>query len=321
MARGDTLKLSTNSKVPANGDSRCLVIIPFHKERMSDAEHLSLINTIKTLKAWDVLLILPKHVDASGFERIRRKEKVKFRIANLPSGMMGSIERYNQMCLNPKFYEMFEKFEYLLIVHLDAWIFKDELDRWLDSEFDYVGAPLFLPQRGRNLFQKVRNKKVNNLWRHMIPEVGNGGLSLRKVSAHIEVLNHDKARLDHRLFLVYLHFLIRNFHWKFLGIFLRHLYDAHKNSSEYRKKHLVYEDVFISGVLNLLNRHFKVAPARTSLAFALETHQKQILTTNSNLALPLGLHGWDKVFTINEIARLTENKELLSRRFDFRIDL
>jgi hypothetical protein len=283
---------------------------------MSEMERVSFTNTIKVLAKWDAILILPKDINPIRFEKIRTREKLNFRIGHLPAGMMGSIEKYNQMCLHPGFYKMFGNYEFLLIAHMDAWIFKDDLERWLDAGFDYIGAPLFLNQRKRNILQKVRNKKINDLWRTMIPEVGNGGLCLRRVSTHMAILNQKNSGFDHRLFFVYLIFLIRNSQWKNGIIFVKHLIEALKNTETYRSKHLVYEDVFISGVLNLLNRPFKVAPAGISVAFSIETHQKQILTTESRFSLPFGLHGWDKVFTIEEMMRLSKNKTLISRKFN-----
>jgi hypothetical protein len=287
---------------------------------MSEMERVSFSNTIKVLAKWDVILILPKNINLIRFEKIRKSEKLNFRIGHLPAGMMGSIEKYNQMCLNPGFYKMFGNYEFILMAHMDAWIFRDDLERWLDSGFDYIGAPLFLSHRKRNILQKVRNKKINNLWGNMIPEVGNGGLCLRRVSTHMAILNQKNSSFDYELFFVYLIFLIRNSQWKYVIIFIKHLIEALKNADFYRSKHLIYEDVFISGVLNLLNRPFKVAPAGISLAFSIETHQKQILTTESRFTLPFGVHGWDKVFTIEEIMRLSKNETLLSRKFNRRFD-
>jgi hypothetical protein len=215
---------------------------------------------------------------------------------------------------------MFGNYEFILIAHMDAWIFKDDLEYWLESGFDYIGAPLFLNQRKRNILQKVRNKKMNNLWKSMIPEVGNGGLCLRKVSTHMAILNLKRSKFDYQLFFVYLIFLIRNSEWKKIIILVQHLIEALRDTDFYRSKHLVYEDVFISGVLNLLNRTFKVAPAGISVAFSIETHQKQILTTESRFTLPFGVHGWEKVFTTEEIMRLSKNKALLSRKFNRRFD-
>jgi hypothetical protein len=134
------------------------------------------------------------------------------------------------------------------------------------------------------------------------------------------ILNLKRSKFDYQLFFVYLIFLIRNSEWKKIIILVQHLIEALRDTDFYRSKHLVYEDVFISGVLNLLNRTFKVAPAGISVAFSIETHQKQILTTESRFTLPFGVHGWEKVFTTEEIMRLSKNKALLSRKFNRRFD-
>ena len=97
------------------------------------------------------------------------------------------------MMLSREFYERFDSVEYILICQTDAWVFCDQLEEWCRRGYDYVGAPW--PKR------KIYERWPVRLWlkwrkawvgsRHPLMrqdyfnQVGNGGLSLRRVEAFI----------------------------------------------------------------------------------------------------------------------------------------
>ena len=56
-------------------------------------------------------------------------------------GRKNGIAGYNRMMLSAGFYELFRDYEYLLICHTDAWIFRDELADWCRRGYDCVAAP------------------------------------------------------------------------------------------------------------------------------------------------------------------------------------
>jgi hypothetical protein len=64
----------------------------------------------------------------------------------------------------------------MLIYQLDAWVFKDDLMKWCNKGYDYIGAPWF-----EDFGSYEKGKK---LWR-----VGNGGFSLRKIKYFCKVLS------------------------------------------------------------------------------------------------------------------------------------
>jgi hypothetical protein len=67
-------------------------------------------------------------------------------------------------------YKCFASYDYILIYQLDAWVFKDDLEKWCAKEFTYIGAPFF-NDRGE-----------------IFPFPGNGGFSLRHVASFIALL-------------------------------------------------------------------------------------------------------------------------------------
>lgn len=116
-----------------------------------------------------------------------------------------NIQEYNRLMLNNKFYERFCDYKYILIHQTDVYLFKPELQYWCEKDYDYIGAPWFIPRklnkyrRYELIFRYLKpffNKEKLLRWRHY-NNVGNGGLSLRKVSSFLEVLNiTDKNLLN-----------------------------------------------------------------------------------------------------------------------------
>jgi len=66
-----------------------------------------------------------------------------------------------------------KKYEFILIYHLDAFVFKDDLAKFCELGYDYIGAPVF-------------DKSINGM---KLTRCMNGGFSLRKVKKILEVLN------------------------------------------------------------------------------------------------------------------------------------
>ena len=57
---------------------------------------------------------------------------------------------YNEMMMSEKFYELFSDYEYILICHVDAWLFRNELVEWCRKGYDHVAAPWPMrPRYGR----------------------------------------------------------------------------------------------------------------------------------------------------------------------------
>lgn len=82
-----------------------------------------------------------------------------------------NVNTYSWLCEEYEWYKCFEDYKYMFLYQLDGWIFKDELQLFLDMDYDYIGGP----------------------WcaKHYEFEedcVGNGGVSLRKISKFMEVL-------------------------------------------------------------------------------------------------------------------------------------
>ena len=150
---------------------KAVVVIPLSKnKKLNKFEELSLNHNIKILLKHPIVFVAPKNVN---YEFVKKYKK---KIEYFSEDYFGSPRAHSKLLMSKEFYRRFEKFEYVLICHLDAFVFSDKLNMFCDMQYDYIGAPI--PKR---------------LWPTVGCQVGNGGFSLRKINSCLKVLNfkHD----------------------------------------------------------------------------------------------------------------------------------
>lgn len=171
-----------NSKkgITPKNTNRCIIIVPIYNDKCSVNDIFSLNRLFKLMHGkYDICAIYPNDLNINyyianfNFDFNIKVNNEFFK--NFPNG-------YNELLTNIDFYKIFENYEYILIHHLDSYLFKDELEYWCDQNFDYIGAP-FIYYFIFN-FENLKKYNPNN-------RVGNGGLSLRKVSWCINVLQNN----------------------------------------------------------------------------------------------------------------------------------
>lgn len=142
---------------------KCAIACIIHTNTLKDYEMVSLRHLLTYLKDYDKFLVVPKRSKLSikGFER-KEFDKEYF------ESIMGN----SKLCVSEEFYNAFKDYDYLLTHHFDALVFKNELEYWINKEYDYIGAPWL-----KEVFPSLENS-----------EIGNGGFSLRKISSFLKVL-------------------------------------------------------------------------------------------------------------------------------------
>lgn len=195
------------------------------------------------------------------------------------------VDSYSALMLSRWFYQDFASYDYILIYQLDCLALRDDLESWCAQGFDYIGAPLF------NLTD--------------LPESGfsgacNGGFSLRRVSAFLDVLNSPRyapgkervsflADVLHRPFVE-----VRPTHG--LKRWLKRLQVARQvrsGVSEYTRMYRLNEDHFWSSRACYFRPGFRIAPPEIALQFAFETAPAWCFERNGR-RLPFGAHAWQK---------------------------
>ncbi len=206
-----------------------------------------------------------------------------FELKSFDDHFFDSIHSYSKLLLSPKFYEAFRDYKYILIYQLDCLVFSDELIKWCEAGFDYIGAPWF----------KSRIDPSKGFSR-----VGNGGLSLRKVEPFLKVLN-SKRFTDESMpyikdvlftYLEDVHVLppVRRF-IKRLSV----LRDIRRGVRWYIDHYTLNEDHFWADRASLFYPGFKIAPVDVALRFSFERFPRYCFEQN-NYQLPFGCHAWAK---------------------------
>ena len=260
-----------------NSSSRCTVVVPIYRPALTADEKISLGSIRKHLSEYGICFIAPESLDLSGV--IARGESVELFRHEFFKG----IEGYNRLLKSTVFYERFTNSDYLLIAQLDCLIFSSNLNEWIEQGWDYLAAPWF---RG------FSEDPSAGLWR-----TGNGGLSLRKVSSALQILQQEVVKGS-----IYPRW--GYYAWKppfeslELGLYQKvsELHGinplARKHSVEKEMSLFPYnEDVFWGIEAPKFDPDFKVTPAQEALKFAFEVAPKWSLQKNKG-RLPFGCHAW-----------------------------
>ena len=149
-----------------------LIGIPVYKSELSELEKIALEQLKKILYNYKIVFIAPyslKIIYEKSFQTICFSDKY-----------FVNRESYSELLLSDFFYKQFTDYEYLLIYQLDAFVFKDELIKFCNMGYDYIGAPV-----------------VGNDWRFF--HVGNGGLSLRNIPRSLAMVKR-KEEIKKKMF-------------------------------------------------------------------------------------------------------------------------
>ncbi len=149
------------------------VVVPLsNRVELTPDEEISLKHLLYFLGKYDKFMVLPRSlkIDYPGFGIKRFSHK-----------FFGSPAANDKLMLSPKFYEAFRDYKYILIYHLDALVFSDQLMEWCKKDLDNVGAP-WIP--------------CNDSPWVKVPRVGNSGFCLRKVESCLKVINSPRYSVD-----------------------------------------------------------------------------------------------------------------------------
>lgn len=168
-----------------------VVVVPVYRPELTVWERASLRQTVGVLQEnYPVELLVPCGMDCSAIRREFSGLPVR-EVSDEWLGRKNGIAGYNRMMLSAGFYELFRDYEYLLICHTDAWIFRDELADWCRRGYDCVAAPWVrrkvydLPILKQYLRWRLRRaERAGRMIRQSLyGKIGNGGLSLRRVES------------------------------------------------------------------------------------------------------------------------------------------
>jgi hypothetical protein len=251
------------------------VVVPLSTSpELSPDEQISLRHLEVHLGAYDLFALAPKGTDVR-----LPGATTKY----LPRRYFGSGLAHSRLLLTPEFYELFTGYRYILLYHLDALVFSDQLLEWCEAGVDYIGAPW------------VRCAEFPSLDN---PRVGNGGFSLRSVDGALRVLRSRKLWKVPADYWRELH-AYRPAPQRAVGrvkTLLKHLPVFNGVQHQIRvemRSGGINDDVFFSDMARHYDPSFRVATLAEGLRFAWEYDPWQCAEMAGG-QMPFGAHAWFK---------------------------
>jgi hypothetical protein len=243
------------------------VVIPTHLPEPTLLNQISLAQTLKVLGQHPITFVVPEGLDTRWYEEFcRGKAEISFERFSWEGH-----REFSRLMLSPDFYDRFLSYRYILICHLDAFVFKNDLDAWCERGYDYVGSVIY--DRGWESGLPVSRRKnlVNAFLRRSLgiqrtEYFANGGFALKNV---------------------------RTF-YKLTKKFRRYV-DFYRSLAKIRGRGFL-EDIFVIRHLPRLSRSFALAPRADAMKFGAEYVDYQVRDLPFDVAdtdsLPFGIHGW-----------------------------
>lgn len=255
---------------------RVAIVVPLsNRTDLLPSELTSLRHLQAHLQNYDKFFIAPPELDVA--------VHTGFQIRCFPNRFFGSAKAHNRLLVWPGFYQAFLNYEFILIYHLDALVFSDQLSYWCDQEYDYI-APPWLKHPGAPYSDNIE----------FAGKVGCGGFSLRRVRSFLRVLQSGKRIFDSDA-------QWRRRHGK-KSVFAKigHLPKKYIKRSRYfsgirREILLRYlpEDSFWANRATFYHPGFKVASVETAVHFGFETLPRDCFAMTGG-KLPFGCHAWER---------------------------
>lgn len=119
--------------------SPVVILIISHRPELTYFEEISLKQCVKVLGHYPIKIILPEGCDPDKYLKICKGAIIEY----VNPEWLSSMRNYNQFRLRPHLYLKNIKYKYALFYELDSFVFRDELMKWCNSGYDYLGAPWF----------------------------------------------------------------------------------------------------------------------------------------------------------------------------------
>lgn len=151
------------TNVPKLSQNACAIVEP----RKHPYLEVVIKNMIYFLPGWSVYVFHSKENEEFVHSILNGHNKNNTNLIPITEANI-TVREYSRWLASPKFYQMINA-KFVLIFQTDSYLRRFGMEAYIKEDYDYIGAP----------------------WGHIskIHQVGNGGLSLRKVDTMIEITN------------------------------------------------------------------------------------------------------------------------------------
>jgi hypothetical protein len=256
-------------------EKRVVILIIAHRAKLHPLEIISLKQCIKVLGSYPITLVTPIGLNVESYKKIDKNIKFDF----IDPKWQASYASFNRLKIEPFIYERYKAYDFILFYELDSLVFRNELQYWLDQDYDYIGAPVKI------------NSAIMPLENDLNQFYFNGGFSLRKVESHLRVLHTYRKLLPQRYIKKWYskyntNGKIANIH-RYLGMSLGYQNNTHYENNFFRRN----EDVFWSFYVPKVIKWFRLPDSKQAIKFSFDK-DPELLYKRNNDSLPFGCHAW-----------------------------
>ena len=219
--------------------SDVVIVVPVYREWLDWFEKISLKQLFQVLSHYDICFVAPDCLDIKYQEAAIGSWFVEY----FSVGFFLNTKTYSSLCLSREFYERFLTYKYMLICQTDAFVFSDRVMEFVRLGYDYIGAP------GPHYWTPYS-------------VVGNGGLSLRKISAACRVLKDKNSIIS---------------------------------KTPYESFFAIGEDNFFSYCGKKPEIDFSVPSLQIAGEFAVQEDTRSAIRAIRRRGLPFGVHAWHRM--------------------------
>jgi hypothetical protein len=259
------------------------VVIPLYKEydNLTNDERTSIFSSVTHLKDYVHVLIVPDNLNTAGYQLFFNSMSIGCVILSFDRKHFINRESYSKLLKTSDFYKRLSNYDYILIFQTDAYVFRNELEKWVSKGYDYIGAPWF----------EGMHEPTN-----VFMGVGNGGFSLRRVKPYLSIAKRIEVLKPFRdfWFKSKLQSVIR-FHTilKLLKSQLK-IKDMESVNAALAGREF-WEDMYWGLTIPNAFTDFRVGSIEDAIKFSFEFNPEYLYKLNGEL--PFGCHGWfDKPF-------------------------
>lgn len=272
------------------------MVIPHPNTDLTASQQFSIQTCLSALGGYPVFYLTKKSAPVESLASYLNR----IQIIQVDDERMADIESYSKFLISPEFYSLFAQFEYILVHQLDVVVFEDRLLEWCDKGYDYVGPPMFQGDEPQPL-----------LW-----QAGNGGFSLRKTSAFLELLSSRKVfpKFDYyrplRAELGVFYLLVLRLMLQFSQTWLAQYFPGLFRWFFITTSKSIHEDAYFAFFAAFFMENWSMPTAGESADFGFDRCPKTAYAINGN-KIPFGCHAWEK-YDKAFIEELLEKKGLFS---------
>ena len=254
----------------------CVVVLPIYSLTLTSTELLSVRSNFQILSSWPQVVLAPESLSGKIEVELFRGISGSRNYIYLEDSHFASVTTYDNLLRKKWFYELFAQFEFMLLIQTDVVVFTDDIAKWMEKGYSYIGAPWILKEGGQEKY-----------------EVGNGGLSLRRIS---DFINSFKF-----------FFILKSPTWylKKVGLprWTHFLFQYAFGFNRWVFLPKTHEDFFWSQLIPSGSEQFKVASLDDSFMFGIEMPPSWFRGEIENNP-PFGLHAWEKYLTTSDQSKV-----------------